>query len=132
MAMASHVRNNSNHDGMNLTLTWRKLTQGSQILSCLSEYAKLAKLAITLIIGSVEDERTFSRLEYIKNKKRNRLVRHLDLCVRAFEQKYYTLHTFPFDEAIVAWKNAPSRARYGTLCENEALEGEENINDIEG
>lgn len=59
----------------------------------------------------VEDERTFSNLTFMKNRLRNRLTMHLDLCVRMFSHKFYTLENFPYDEAITPWK--AKKVRYG-------------------
>jgi hypothetical protein len=47
------------------------------------------------VMGSVEDERTFSILNYMKSKVRNNLDKHLDLVVRMFGQSFYDLKTFP-------------------------------------
>lgn len=113
------------------TTLWKKLSQGPHLLAQISEYAKLAKLVLVMIIGSVEDERTFSRLDYIKNKKRNSLDKHLDICVRAFEQNFYDLGTFPFNEAINAWNNLPMCMRYRSLCTEKEDEDIADISDLE-
>jgi hypothetical protein len=42
---------------------WQKVGQNALMLSRLSEFIKLAKLAVTAILGSVKDERTFSTLD---------------------------------------------------------------------
>ena len=53
----------------------------------------------------------FSAMNFIKNKHRNCLENHLELCVRAKVQHFYTLHSFPFDKAVEAWIEA--KRRYG-------------------
>jgi hypothetical protein len=40
---------------------------------------RLVELAIVQVIGSVEDERTFSTLIFMKSKLLNRLTRHLNI-----------------------------------------------------
>ena len=54
------------------------------MLSHLSEYFKVAEIAIATVLGSVEDERTFSMLSFMKSKLRNRLGGHMDTCVKLF------------------------------------------------
>jgi hypothetical protein len=36
------------------------------------------------ILGSIEDERTFSNLVFMKSKLHKKLTTHLNLCVRMF------------------------------------------------
>ena len=75
------------------------------LLNRLSEFIKVAEIAITAILCSVEDERTFSNLAFIKSKLRNRLGVHLDTCVRLFSQGFYSQDTFPYHEAITLWRD---------------------------
>ncbi len=60
----------------------------------------LAELAIVQVIGSVEDERTFSILTFMKFKIRNLLVGHLDIAVRMFAQYFFTKEIFSFRVAM--------------------------------
>jgi hypothetical protein len=61
-------------------------------------------MALTLVLGSVEDERAFSTVSFVKGKLRNKLVEHLPLCIKMFTQKFYTLRSFPYQEAADIWK----------------------------
>jgi hypothetical protein len=64
----------------------------SQILKLkMFELFKLVELVIVMVLGSVEDERTFSTLTFMKSKLRNRLTTHLDLVVRMYAQDFFTL-----------------------------------------
>jgi hypothetical protein len=54
------------------------------MLNHLSEFIKVAELAVTAVLGSVEDERTFSTLRFMKSKIRNRLGIHLQTCAKCF------------------------------------------------
>jgi hypothetical protein len=67
-----------------LTKLWQKVSQNSLMVQCLSEFMKLAEIAVTAVFGSVEDERTFSTLGFMKSKLRNRLGSHLDTTVKMF------------------------------------------------
>jgi hypothetical protein len=78
----------------------------------LSEFMKVAKIAIIVVFGSVEDERTFSMLGFMKSKLHNRLGRHLDTTVKMFSQPFYQQDTFPYNNAIAHWRE--QRARLGT------------------
>jgi hypothetical protein len=90
---------------------WRKLSSNALISAKLSEFMKVVEIAHVQVLGSVEDERTFSLLAFLKSKLRNRLTTHLDLVVRMFAQDFYTLNTFPYQAAISDWKS--QRVRYG-------------------
>ena len=62
---------------------WQSLTRAQYIADSCSEFVRLAKLAATIVPGSVEAERVFSTMSYIKNKQRNWLEqRHLCLAVK--------------------------------------------------
>jgi hypothetical protein len=63
------------------------------------------------VIGSMEDERCFSTLTFMKAKLQNRVTTHLELIIWIFSQKFFTLQNFPFGEAIQNWKN--NRTQYG-------------------
>jgi hypothetical protein len=56
-----------------LTKLWRIIDGSTMLRHGLSEYLKLAEVAIVLVLGSVEDEYTFSTLSFMKDKLRNRL-----------------------------------------------------------
>jgi DNA primase large subunit len=68
---------------------WQKIGQNALMLNRLSEFIKLAEIAITATLGSVEDERTFSTLGFMKSKVRNRLGGHLDTCMKMFSQPFF-------------------------------------------
>jgi hypothetical protein len=69
------------------------------------EYFKL------VVLGSVEDERTFFTVIFMKSKLRNRLTTNLDLVVRMYVHDFFTLQTFSFQIAITDW-NKP-KGQYG-------------------
>jgi hypothetical protein len=80
----------------------------------LSEYIKVAELAVVMVLGSVQDERTFSTLTFMKNKLRNRLTTHLELVVSMKMQNFYTLDNFPYGDAYDSWA-----AEKKCLCDTE-------------
>lgn len=106
---------------------WQRIGESPALSQQLSEFLKLAELVLVMIIGSIEDERTFSRLDYVKNKKRNRLDVHLDCCLRMYEQSQYDLQTFPYEEAFNEWKEKSKKGRY-SLYPNE---GEEDFHECQ-
>ena len=53
----------------------------------------MAKMAMTIVLDSIEDEGAFSTVGFVKGKSRNKLGDHLPLCVQMFTQKFYTLKT---------------------------------------
>jgi hypothetical protein len=58
-------------------------------------------MAIIQAINSVEDERTFSTLTFMKSKLWNQLVGHLDIVIHMFIQDFFIKDTFSFQVAIV-------------------------------
>jgi hypothetical protein len=58
-----------------------------------------------MALGNVEDEHTFSNLSFMKNRFLNHLIMHLNLVVRIYAQKFYSVDTFPFYIAICAWND---------------------------
>jgi hypothetical protein len=72
---------------------------------------KVANIVVTDVLGSVEDERTFSTLKFMKLKLRNRLGGHLDTTMRMLSQGFYSQETFPYQEAISHWRE--TRLRVG-------------------
>ncbi len=67
-----------------------QLNYGDDIHQMLSEYLKLDELAIIMVLGSVEDEKTLSNVNFLKLKLWNWLTIHLDLVVRMFAQNFMT------------------------------------------
>ena len=79
------------------------------------EWLKLAELVLVLVPGSVEDERVFSSMKYLKNPQRSSLQeQHLTACARGFRHDRFSLASFPYGEAIGHWLDgAKKRGRYG-------------------
>ena len=86
---------------------WQKLRQklgcNGLLLSKLSQFMYLAEIAITTILGSIEDERTFSSLKFIKSRLRSQLEGNLDTVVHVFSQGYHNLESFPYTDAYNHW-----------------------------
>ncbi|KAJ9516052.1 hypothetical protein QJQ45_024482, partial [Haematococcus lacustris] len=86
------------------TKLWRYLDGQPITKADISEYIKLAELALVMTPGSVEEERMFSAMAYLKDDTRNRLQEcHLNVCARVFSSKHFELDTFPFERAISKW-----------------------------
>jgi hypothetical protein len=71
-------------------------------------------VCLVQVHGSVEDERMFSSLMYLKTKYRNRLQEeHLNVAARFFKLDCFKLSDFPYDEALEVWHaGAEKRGRY--------------------
>jgi hypothetical protein len=65
----------------------------------------LIELAIVQIITSVEDEKTFSTLSFVKSKLHNHLAGHLNITICMFAHDISTTETFPFHCAIIDWND---------------------------
>ena len=96
------------------TRFWRELSRSPATADAISEWIKLGQLVLVQVHGSCEDERVFSAMAYLKNKHRNRLQEaHLNVAARFFHQPWFTLATFPVDDALESWHaGAPVRGRY--------------------
>jgi hypothetical protein len=93
----------NNHGALHLLLDcnpttklWGRLASNVIVVDKLLEYLKLIELTIVMVLGSVEDERIFSNVNFLKLKLCNWLTIHLDLVVKMFAQKFYHLDFFPF------------------------------------
>ena len=90
------------------------MTSCKSVSERVSEWIKLAELAMVMVGGSVEDERLFSTMDFVKNKLRNRLSDHLEVSVRMKAQHVFDIETFPYGEACEEWTAARTvRGRYG-------------------
>ncbi|KAJ9533297.1 hypothetical protein QJQ45_026342, partial [Haematococcus lacustris] len=68
-----------------ITKLWRYLAGHPITKAYISEYIKLAELALVMTPSSVEEERMFSAMAYLKDDTRNRLQEcHLNVCARVF------------------------------------------------
>jgi hypothetical protein len=67
------------------------------------KYVKLVELAMVQIVGSVEDERCFFTLAFMKSKLCNMLITHLPLVVHMFAQWFYIMQNFPYAKCIEQW-----------------------------
>jgi hypothetical protein len=68
------------------------IMQSNVILSnMIFEYTKFVELAIVFVLRNVDDKHTFSTINYMKSKLRNRLATNLDLVVRMHAQDVFTL-----------------------------------------
>jgi hypothetical protein len=75
----------------------------------------VAHIVVVHLLGSVEDERAFSSLTFLKDKLRNRLEGdHLSVVVGMHLQGVYSLKTFPYDDCFKQWILSAQRYHYGT------------------
>ena len=66
------------------------------------EWVKIAELVMVMVPGSVEDERMFSTLRYIRNPQCNRLYeKHLTSCAWGFKSSAFRVESFPYPQAIL-------------------------------
>jgi hypothetical protein len=74
-----------------------------------SEFVKLAVIMLIIPVSSVQAERLFSCMNFVKNDRRNRLgENHLNDCVRLF-MSAYDMKAFPYEKALDYFLNAKER-----------------------
>lgn len=71
-----------------------------------------------MILGSVEDERVFSALGFLKSNIRNKLDKNLENCLRLYTSKY-EINTFPYERALKLWMKKCQRRGLGNISNNE-------------
>jgi hypothetical protein len=96
-----------------LTRIWKTLDASTALAAQFPEYIKLAEIALVHVLGSIEDERCFSSLNFVKDRLQNRLSNeHLDLVIGMHGQHMFTLGTFPYDDCFQTWIHSAERYRY--------------------
>jgi hypothetical protein len=95
-----------------LARLWRMLDANTALASQFSEYIKLAQIAMVHVLGSVEDERCFLSLKFVKDRLRNRLsTDHLGLVIGMHAQRVFTLESFPYDTCFQTWVHSAEHYR---------------------
>ena len=61
-----------------------------------------------MILGSVEDERMFSALSFLKSKLRKKLDKNVDTCLKLYVTKY-EVENFPYERALALWRSDRER-----------------------
>ena len=93
---------------------WRALDVAS--ICIFPKYMKLAKMVAIHVLGSVQDERCFSTLSFLKSKLLIFLDQHLQLVVGMFLQQLFTLQSFPYDSSFTRWVHIREHLRYGVVA----------------
>ncbi len=89
-----------------VTRLWHKVTANPILNHKLLEFMKLAKIVVVLeVFGSIEDRHTCNIMSFMKNRLWNQLNIHLDLCTHFFNQRFFILQSFPYDQTITKWQN---------------------------
>jgi hypothetical protein len=95
------------------TTLWQRITASPLIADSISEFVHVAQIYAVMPVGSIDDERAFSSLTFLKNDTRNRLDAHLPSVMRMFCQDLFDVGTFPYDRVFADWMDgAATRGRY--------------------
>ncbi len=92
-----------------VTWLWTKISSSSIFKHKLREFIKLVEIAYVQVFGSMENEHCFSIMAFMKNKLKNRLTCHLDLCTSFYAQQFYNIENFPYEKVMIQWKNIKTR-----------------------
>ena len=86
-----------------------RVNESSFLVDRLSAWVRLAQIMLVLPVGSIENERAFSAMNYLKSSVRNSLQEpHLNACMRIFRSKY-TFQAFPMDSVLHEFLGAKDR-----------------------
>jgi hypothetical protein len=77
-----------------LTNLWCEVFSFPILNHKLLEYIKLVEIAIVQVLSSDKNNQTFNIVSFMKNKLRNSVSTHLDLCTRFFNQHLFTFQSF--------------------------------------
>ena len=108
---------NPREEGL-VTKLWKKLAESEVLWESISKYFKLAELCLTMILGSMEDERVFSALGFLKSKVRNKLDKNLENCLRLYTSTY-EINNFPYEKEMWLWKKKCQRRGLGNISSND-------------
>jgi hypothetical protein len=89
---------------------WTEIKE-NQMDASISQWVELATMVLVMVGVTVEDERLFSTLAWVKNERRNRLEEeHLNVCLRLFHSKEaYSMAEFPYRAAFDTWSDVCDR-----------------------
>jgi hypothetical protein len=73
------------------------------------KFLKVAESAIAMVLGSVQDQLTFSTVSFMKNRLRNQLTTNLELAVAFKLQNFFTLGDFSYDATYESWRDKTKR-----------------------
>jgi hypothetical protein len=86
-----------------VTRLWHSIDVNSFLKQALSKYPIVVEMAVVMVLESIQDERTFSTMNFMKSKLHNRLTNNLPLVCDFKSQNFFTLDSFPFDVAYESW-----------------------------
>jgi hypothetical protein len=76
----------------------RSLTHFEAIKKLCTEWFTASEIALTVVSGSVADERVLSAMNFIKSDARNRLDIHLEACLQVYTQDLFSFETLPYEK----------------------------------
>jgi hypothetical protein len=89
-----------------VTKLWHKINKNPILNHKLSEFMKLTKIVVVLVVfGLVENEHTFDIINFMKSRLQNQLNTRLDLYTHVFNQRFFILQSFHYDQTITKWQN---------------------------
>jgi len=93
--------------GMSAAAFWGSVNSCVDLNMKISEWMKLAHIGLVHVPGSVEEERLFSKLAYVRDERRNRLEQeHLNVCLQLATQSFWEFQQFPILVAVQKWIHA--------------------------
>jgi hypothetical protein len=78
---------------------WLRLGANELLTMKMLKWFKLVEICMVQVLGSTKDERCFSTFSFMKNKVRNRLNTHLDMCVKMFGHTFFIFEKNSYDES---------------------------------
>ncbi len=89
-----------------VTKLWHKINANPILNHKLSKSMKLVEIVVLLaMFGLVENKHTFDIMSFMKSRLRNQLNTHLDLYIHFFNQRFFILQSFHYDQTITKWQN---------------------------
>lgn len=88
---------------------FRKGNPTTTVAKLVPSFCKLAQVYMALPATSVENERHFSLMNFIKTARRNRLGEEKLNALMRMHRSNYTISCFPYAKILAAWKDQKHR-----------------------
>jgi hypothetical protein len=96
-----------------VTWLWAKLRSLSIPKQNLLKFIKVVEIACVQFFGFMEGEHKFSSMKFMKNKLKNYLIFHLDLCIHFMHKSF---KTFKITFLKRQWPSGKTKSKILSLC----------------
>jgi hypothetical protein len=96
--------------GQSTKEAWKNIFVSPAVSKHMKSFCLLAKIMLCMPVTSVENERSFSLMNLLKDEKRNRMGSELLNCLSRIKSSSYSTNSFPYEALLQVWLKS---GRYG-------------------